>query len=335
MYNPSTKAWTQLQGFSAKNTYTWTATGTGARHLYVEVKDSNGTVTRSNAFGVTVASKPTVAAKLSTSKVVAGNKVTVTATAAQGSGKYTYRYVMYNPATKAWSELQGYSNKNTYTWTATGTGARHIYVDVKDSNGSITRSAAYGVTVATRPTLTAKVSTSKVATGGKVTVTATASQGSGKYTYRYIMYNPATKAWTQLQGFSAKNTYTWTATGTGARHLYVEVKDSNGTVTRSKAFGVTVASKPTVTAKLSTSKVAAGKTVTVTATAAQGSGKYTYRYVMYNPATKAWTQLQGYSNKNTYTWKATGTGARHIYVDVKDSNGTITRSNAFGVTVTK
>ncbi|GEM_PF-176358 len=335
MYNPATKAWTQLQPFGTKNTYTWTATGTGARHLYAEVKDSNGTVTRSNAYGVTIVSKPAVTVKASTSKVVAGNTVTVTATASQGSGNYTYRYVMYNPTTKAWSELQGYSTKNTYVWTATGTGARHIYVDVKDSLGTVTRSAAFGVTVVTRPTLTAKYSASKVATGGKVTITATASQGSGKYTYRYIMYNPETKVWTQLQPFGAKNTYTWTVTGTGARHLYVEVKDSNGTVTRSSVYGVTIVSKPTVTAKVSTSKVAAGKTVTVTATAGKGSGNYTYRYVMYNPATKTWTQLQGYSSKNTYTWKATGEGARHIYVDVKDSLGTVTRSTAVGVTVTK
>ena len=321
----------------SSDTLEWTANKSGTVNIKVQVKDSEGNIATSDVVEVVVEEvvEPlTVTAKASTTNVLEGNKVTVTAKAAGGQGEYTYKFLVYTPATKKWETVQE-SESATCEWTAKGSGARHFYVEATDSEGTVVRSKAYGVTIATRPTLTAKISTSKVATGGKVTVTATASQGSGSYTYRYIMYNPSTKAWTQLQGFSAKNTYTWTATGTGARHLYVEVKDSNGTVTRSKAFGVTVASKPTVTAKLSTSKVAAGKTVTVTATAAQGSGKYTYRYVMYNPATKAWTQLQGYSNKNTYTWKATGTGARHIYVDVKDSNGTITRSNAFGVTVTK
>ncbi len=335
MYNPTTKAWTQLQGFTDKNTFTWTTTGTGARHLYAEVKDGNGTVSRSAAFGVTLTTRPTVSAKISTSKVATGNKVTMTATASEGSGNYTYRYIMYTPATKAWTQLQPFGAKNTYTWTATGTGARHLYVEVKDSNGTVTRSQAYGVTVTTRPEVTGRLSTSKVATGNKVTIKATASQGSGKYTYRYIMYTPATKAWVELQGYSAKDSYTWTATGTGARHLYVEVKDGNGTVTRSIAYGVTVVSKPVVSAKLSTSKVAPGKTVTMTATASQGSGQYAYRYVMYNTVTKAWSQLRDYNASNTYTWRATGTGARHFYVDVKDSNGTIVRSQAYGVTIAK
>ncbi|GEM_PF-2118681 len=333
LYNPSNKGWTQLQGYSDKSTYTWTASGVGARHLYVEVKDKDGTIVRSKASGVNVLSKPAVTAKISTSKIAAGDKVTITATASQGSGKYTYRYLLYNPSNKGWTQLQGYSTKNTYTWTASGVGARHLYVEVKDSNGTVTRSAASGVNVLSKPTVTAKISAAKVAAGDKVTITASASQGSGKYTYRYLLYNPANKGWTQLQAYGAKNTYTWTASGVGVRHLYVEVKDSNGTVTRSKASGVTLVSKPAVTAKISKSKVATGDKVTITASASQGSGKYTYRYLLYNPANKGWTQLQGYSAKNTYTWTASGVGARHLYVEVKDSNGMVTRSKASGVTV--
>ncbi len=335
VYTPATKAWETVQDYAKTSVLRWKATGSGARHLYVEVKDGTGETVRSKAFGVTVSTRPTLTVKASTSRVATGNTVRLTATASQGSGKYTYRYIMYTPATKTWTQLQGFGTKNTYTWKATGTGARHLYVEVKDSNGTVTRSKAFGVTVTSRPTVAGRLSTSKVAAGNQVTIKATASQGSGKYTYRYVMYTPATKEWKELQGYSAKDSYTWTATGTGARHLYIDVKDSNGTVTRSKAYGVTVVARPAVTVKISTSKIRTKGKVTITATASQGSGQYTYRYIMYTPATKTWTQLQGFGAKNTYTWTATGTGARHLYVEVKDSNGTVTRSKAFGVTVTK
>ncbi len=333
LYNPTSKEWTQLQDYTDKNTYTWMADGVGARHIYVEVKDSNGTVTRSKAYGVTVENKPIVTAKISTSKARIGDKVTVTANAREGSGVYTYRYLLYNPTTRAWTQLQGFADKNTYVWTANGIGARHLYVEVRDSNGTVTRSKAYGVMVENKPIVTAKISTSKAGIGDKVTVTANAKEGSGVYTYRYLLYNPTTKTWTQLQEFTDKNTYVWTANGIGARHLYVEVKDSNGSVTRSKAYGVTVFHKPIIASKISSSKLAEGNKVTITATAREGSGRYAYRYIMYNPATKVWTQLQPFGAKNTYTWTASGIGVRHLFAEVKDSNGMVTRSKAYGVTI--
>ncbi len=333
LYNPSTKGWTELQEYSKESTYVWKAAGEGARHIYVDVRDSNGTTKRSKAFGVKVIQMPTVTLKGSASQMTAGGSVKMTATAQNGSGTYTYRFLLYNPADKTWTTLRDYRADSVYTWKAQGTGARHIYVDVKDSKGTVARSKAYGIKVVSAPTVTVKTNQNTVATGHNVTVTATGSQGSGRYTYRFLLYNPATKNWAILQDYNVKNTYTWKSTGLGARHIYVDIKDSNGVITRSRPYGIRVVNAPAVTVKASQSTVYAGKSVTVTATGSSGSGSYTYRFLLYNPTTKSWTVLRNYSAKNTYIWTATGTGARHMYVDIKDSNGIITRSRAYGIRV--
>ncbi len=337
MYNPATQKTVQLCNYTTKNTVAWTLAGTGTRRVYVNVKDSAGRVVRSEAVAIGIGNmKPKVTVSVNKASVKAGDKVQITAKASAGKAKYQYRYLLQNPTTGNWSVLKEYSASNTYVWTAAGNGKKRVYVDVKDANGVVTRSAAVAVNTIAKPTVTVKSSTTSAVVGSKVTFTAKAASGSGKYQYRFLLKNPQTGKWAVLKEYSTSNTYTWTAGGSGARHVYVDVKDSNGTVTRSAACGVTVkaaSAKPTVKIKGSVSSAAAGSKVTLTATAAGGSGKYQYRFLLKNPQTGKWAVLKEYSTSNTYVWTAGGSGARHVYVDVKDSSGTIVRSAAYGITV--
>ncbi len=65
--------------------------------------------------------------------------------ASAGSGKYTYKSLIYNPTTKQWAKLQDFSNNSTFTWTAGSAGAKQFYVDVKDKNGNTVRSSVMNV----------------------------------------------------------------------------------------------------------------------------------------------------------------------------------------------
>ena len=67
----------------------------------------------------------------------------------------------------------------------------------------------------------------------------TASGGSGSYTYKFLVYNPAKKEWYKLRDFGTGNTQGWNATGEGDRILYVDVQDSEGTTVRG-SLNVTV-----------------------------------------------------------------------------------------------
>ena len=59
------------------------------------------------------------------------------------------------------------------------------------------------------------------------------SSGSGKYTYKFIVYNKTTNKWGLISNFSATNAITWKASSAGNRVFYVDVKDSKGNVVRS------------------------------------------------------------------------------------------------------
>lgn len=342
VYDIDTKQWTKLQDFSSSSSYTWKTTDAGNKQIYVDVKDSKGNVTRSQAVNVKV-EETTKPLAISATKQEADKTVTFTANGTGGSGKYTYKFIVYNKTTNSWAKLQDFSEKNTFTWTKGNAGDRYFYVDVKDNTtGKTVRSQALNVKIdaTSTPTSTLTASTANVNVGGKVTLTAKATAGSGKYTYKFLIYNPATKQWAKLQDFSNNSTFTWTAGSAGARQFYVDVKDSNGKVTRSKVVNVQVGNAQSVTklsvkATASTTANKVGQNVTFTATANGGAGGYTYKFLVYNKTTKQWAKIQDFSATSKLTWKAGSAGERQFYVDVKDKNGNTVRSSVMNVKTTK
>ena len=342
VYDIDTKQWTKLQDFSSSSSYTWKTTDAGNKQIYVDVKDSKGNVTRSQAVNVKV-EETTKPLAISATKQEADKTVTFTANGTGGSGKYSYKFIVYNKTTNSWAKLQDFSEKNTFTWTKGNAGDRYFYVDVKDNTtGKTVRSQALNVKIdaTSTPTSTLTASTANVNVGGKVTLTAKATAGSGKYTYKFLIYNPATKQWAKLQDFSNNSTFTWTAGSAGARQFYVDVKDSNGKVTRRKVVNVQVGNAQSVTklsvkATASTTANKVGQNVTFTATANGGAGGYTYKFLVYNKTTKQWAKIQDFSATSKLTWKAGSAGERQFYVDVKDKNGNTVRSSVMNVKTTK
>ena len=342
VYDIDTKQWTKLQDFSSSSSYIWKTSDAGNKQIYVDVKDSKGNVTRSQAVNVKV-EETTKPLAISATKQEADKTVTFTANGTGGSGKYSYKFIVYNKTTNSWAKLQDFSEKNTFTWTKGNAGDRYFYVDVKDNTtGKTVRSQALNVKIdaTSTPTSTLTASTANVNVGGKVTLTAKATAGSGKYTYKFLIYNPATKQWAKLQDFSNNSTFTWTAGSAGARQFYVDVKDSNGKVTRSKVVNVQVGNAQSVTklsvkATASTTANKVGQNVTFTATANGGAGGYTYKFLVYNKTTKQWAKIQDFSATSKLTWKAGSAGERQFYVDVKDKNGNTVRSSVMNVKTTK
>lgn len=343
VHNTATNEWYRFSDFTAANTYTWTASGSGSRTFYVEAKDSTGKIVRSVGANVSIqAMSPqplSVAARSSLATAVVGDKVTITAMASGGSGNYTYSYLIHNKDTDAWTRLTSvFGTNNTYIWTASSTGNREFFVEVKDSTGKTVRSPAVNVAVSGKQTLsiTGRANVQTVNVGGNVTVTATASGGSGSYTYSFLMHNKDTGDWYRFSDFKSSNTLTWAASSAGNREFFVEVKDSSGKVVRSSAVNVAVTggNPLTVTGRTNASTISAGTNITLTGTASGGSGGYTYSFLMHNKDTGAWYRFSDFKASNTLTWTASSAGNREFYVEVKDRSGKVVRSSAVNVKVT-
>ena len=238
VYNRTTKTWGLIQNFSSDNTCTWTKGSAGDREFYVDVKDAEGNIVRSEMLNVKMKAIATLTGETS---VEAGGKFTLKAQANVGAG-CTYKFIIFNPATNQWFKLQDFSANNTITWTAGNDGTRVFYVDVKDAYGNVTRSEALNVTVGTGKTdklsvkTTVSANTTKV--GDKVTFTAEGIGGESGYTYKMVVYNRTTKTWGLVQNFNSNNTITWTAGTAGDRDFYIDVRDAAGNVTRSAVMNV-------------------------------------------------------------------------------------------------
>ena len=246
-----------------------------------------------------------------------------------GAYDYTYKFIMYNPSADKWTLLSDYSSSRSYILNMKGNGERKIYVDVKDALGNVVRTSKT-ITLTGQEPLT--VEASKNETDKQVTFTAAAAGGSSDYTYKFIVYNKTTGTWGIVQNYSDKNTCTWNKGSAGDRDFYVDVKDSDGNVVRSKAMNVKIESnKPTAVLTPSATVLSTGDKLTLTASTNKIG--CTYKFLIYNPATNQWFKLQDFSSKNTYTWTAGSNGTRQFYVDVKDASGNVTRSKVVNVTI--
>ena len=217
---------------------------------------------------------------------------------------------------------------NTGLVTALSSGEAVITVTTKD--GSKTASCKVTVAKETEPlaiTVTSKIS------GNDYTFTANATGGNKDYTYKFIVYNRTTNSWGLVQAFGTANTCVWKKGSVGVRDFYVDVKDSNGTVVRSKAMTVTINTqitpKPVITS--SASEVKVGDKITLKVSS--GDSTCSYKVIVYNKSTNQWGKIQDFGKNTTINWTAGSVGDREFYVDVKDAKGKVTRSKAVQVKV--
>ena len=241
VYNEKTEKWARIKDNVTSNKFTWKAESTGSRLFYIDVKDSSGKTVRCEAMRVVTNDKLSVTAKSSVDVTIVGDKVTFTADATGGTGGYTYSLIVYNETTKQWARVKDNITSNTMVWKAGSIGTRSFYIDVKDSSGKTVRSSAIKIeTAKTRPlSITASSSASSVSVGSKVKISAVATGGTGEYTYSFIVKNEATGKWYRYD-FDNPSYLNWKPSSAGKRTFYVEVKDSDGNVLRSKAVVINV-----------------------------------------------------------------------------------------------
>ena len=340
VYNQATDSWFRLADKIASNTYTWTASSEGIRDFYTEVTDATGKTVRSEKYTVEVAGVTELSINGTTSVSFAkvGDVVTLKGTATGGSGSYKYSYIVYNKTTDTWARLADNIESDTFKWLAGSVGDRVFYIDVKDSVGTIVRSNELNVNVTEEVSelkISGNANLSNTTVGQNVVLTGAATGGSGSYKYSYIVYNKDNGSWFRLADNIESNTFTWTAGSAGNRVFYIDVKDGEGTIVRSNAIEVVTKDSLSlsISGNASSSSVEVGDTVTITGAATGGTSPYTYSILVHNVATDSWYRFSDFTETSKISWTASSAGMRKFYVEVKDKTGTVVRSSAIDVNV--
>ena len=240
MLNPNTGTWSVGQAYSGKSSWTWDTTGLASGTFTVQVwARSVGSLAPYEAFqsySYTLNAPPpvtglTVSMDKSSPQSV-GQKIAFTATASGGSGSYEYYFTVHNPNTGAWITGQAYSGKSSWSWDTTGLGTGTYTVQVwARSVGSVAPYEAYQSYSYTLNPLPAPVTgltvtmdkKSPQTVGQMITLTATASGGSGNYEYYFTVHNANTGTRIAGQAYSGILSWTWDTTGLGTGMYTVQV----------------------------------------------------------------------------------------------------------------
>ncbi len=228
-------------GCVSSNTATLTCTPTGAGTYAVQalVTDSNGGTGASSTLSFHVF--PALSAGTPVASPTGGSlgqAETFTTATTGGSGGLVY----------SWTGLPAgcsSSNSSSISCTPSATGTFSVVVQVVDSNGARSTSAALSFTVSTPLTVSLSSSSSSVSSGSSVTLTGAVAGGAGPFTY----------LWSGLPaGCTSANqpTLSCSPTQTGTFTVTLQVTDSQGRVVSAQTtIKVTSAGSGSITGLLS------------------------------------------------------------------------------------
>ncbi len=330
---------------TAPYTIAWTPSVAGAYSLTAVALDSTGTSVTSAAVSVTVAnSQPTVSLTAPSAGTVAtvGSNVTLTATAAAGSGATVAQVQFLVGAVIVGTDTTA---PYTLTWVPTTAGNQVITARVIDMNNNTVTSTAVTITATatTAVAITAPTNNATATVGTATTIIASATPTLGATITSITFFaTPPSGAAAQVGVAVTTAPYlvAWTPSVAGAHTLTAVALDSTGSSVTSSAVAVTVNnSAPTIalTAPLPGAVVTAGSNVTLTANAVAGSGGATVSQVQFLAGTSVVATLAGTPGSAIYTfatWVPASAGNFSLTARVTDSNGNSTTSTAVSVTAT-
>ncbi len=170
---------------------------------------------------------------------------------------------------------------------------------------------------------TSTISTNALTLGQYAVIKASATGGSGGYTFalQYINKDKDT-SWKLKRYYSSYPTINFKPDEPGNYYLYVKAKDSSGEVV-GKRFALKVSPDIVNKSTLSKTEIYLGDTVTVNAKATGGAGENTYAVLYKKSSDTKWSVKQYYSDNTSVDIKPLRTEDYDVAVKVKDKNGRI------------
>lgn len=269
-----------VSGSSTPHTLNWNNVAAGAYSITARAFDSTGNRT-SSAVAMTVRTPPTVSlsAPAAGATFAAGANIPVSATASAASGGTVSNVKFFRDTTQIGANDT--SSPYSVTWNGATAGTYSLTAVVTDSTGLITTSAARSITVNPPPpptvSLTAPANGATFAAGANVTLSATATPGSGTLTHVRFQQNGV-----QIGSPDTSSPYsiTWSSVPAGTYAITAVARNSGGAETTSAVRTITVNAPPAPTVALTApsdgATFAPGSSIALSATATAGTGTLTH-----------------------------------------------------------
>ncbi|MBR2176721.1 MAG: hypothetical protein IJ861_07245 [Clostridia bacterium] len=310
----NTDSWVYLADVDSTNKILGlTMPSAGEYDFKVIAKDSAGN-TDEKIFTLMVADELVNTSSISTAKIIAGESVLLTGSAAGGAGGYTYAYYYKKSDDKDWTKIgTEFGTASSTTFKPGTSGSYDIKITIKDSIGE-TAEKTFALTVTPALTNNTTVSKTTFNVGETVTVKGAAAGGSGTYTYEFYYKRSTATSWTK---FGSAGAATFKPSSAGTFDIRVYAKDSTG-ASAVKNFTVTAKSALVNNSTVSKTSFNVGEAVTVKGAAAGGTVIYTYEFHYKRNTATSWTKFGSVASA---TFKPSSAGTFNIKVTAKDSAG--------------
>lgn len=269
---------------------------------------------------------------ISSDSIIKGQEITLTGSANGGTGSYQYQIVAKHSEDTKWTVLSGYNTTSIKKWTPAKAGTYKAAIKVKDSTGKIVEKL-FTLTVAPALTNSSTINATEIAKGQEITLTGSASGGTGSYQYQMLAKHSEDTKWTVLNGYNTTSVKKWTPAKAGTYKVAIKVKDSSNKVVE-KLFTLTVnpATALVNNSIVSANSIIKGEEMTLTGKAIGGTGSYQYQMVAKHSEDTKWTVLKDYNTTSVKKWTPAKTGTYKIAIKVKDGTGK-TVEKLFSLTV--
>lgn len=240
LYKLSTSEnWTTAKDYSTSTSVNIAPAKKGTYNVCIKVKDSAGTVDKVY-YDIESVLALSNTSRISSDKITRGSNVTVTCAGSGGSGSYQFAVYYKKSADSSYTTAQDFSTNNKVSVKPASSTKYDICVKVQDTSLRTTEKKYFTVTVYEPVKNTSKISTTKLSLGNKLSVTASATGGSGSYQYAVYCKKNSSSSWTTVQDYSTVKTATIKPSAAVNYDVCVKINDTvMGTVVRSY-FTVTV-----------------------------------------------------------------------------------------------
>ena len=262
--------------------------------------------------------------------IQSGSSVTVIASGKGGEGDLQYAVYYKKTSGSKWTTVQDYNANTTVSITPAKVSDYDICVKVKDKNGNIEKKY-FVVSVYDVLQNTSTISANQINLGSSVSVKASATGGTGNYTYAVYYKQQFQSKWTLKQDFDKNTAISIKPAKAVDYDICVKVKDSSGTVEK-KYFVVSVHDVLKNTSTISANQISLGSSVSVKASATGGTGSYTYAVYYKQKSQSKWTLKQDFGGNTTVFVKPAKIADYDICVKVRDGSGSVVKKY-FEVTV--
>ena len=351
MYSLDGGSSVSICSYSENTSATFTPTKAGTYTIYTYAQDDRGQFVRKDLTLTvdTPAVKNTstiwVGENQGATAMYADDSVGIAASATGGNSSYKYSVFYHIKGSNNWYTAIEDTTRTNISFRLTDDdgvsliGECQILVTAKDTDGKF-ESKTFNMTVYDVLANTSEISAETITVGDSVTITASATGGSGGYTYKFnymVVTDEELGALTTVHDLpnTTENTCKFTPSDAGKYRLRAVATDSNGR-SEEKAFDIVVeeAQKELVnTSYIADEEITVGERVYVTPSAEGGAGNYTYAVLYKKKTDTKWVTKQNFSaNTENISVLPSMAADYEICVKVQDADGTIVKK-FFEVTV--